>query len=332
MKSAYPEKEFHGDGIRCLRSELGAEIIDFSANLNPFVPETGWNPCETDYFSYPDDSYGKLREVIAGRFGRDVDEVCLGNGSVELIRSFCHVMLGNGKKFHVFGPTFSEYAFSAQIAGAQPSISKKDADVWFFCNPNNPDGKLLMREEVMAILQNCTDAGATLFLDEAFIDLSDPDQSLVGEIKEGLFISRSLTKSFSVAGMRFGYGFADPGLVEKIEVMRPPWSINSFAESFALAAFEHYDLLEESRDRLRKEKEWLYSSLEMMNLGFERSATNFIMIRMPVPAKEICTRLLKQSVFVRDCSSFGLPDCIRIAVRTRAENKILVEAIEQCLR
>lgn len=332
MESAYPVKEFHGDGIRCLRSELGAEIIDFSANLNPFVPEIDWNPCETDYSSYPDDSYGKLRDLIAGRFGRDAEEVCLGNGSVELIRSFCHLTLGMGKKFHVFGPTFSEYALSAQLAGAQPSISKNDADAWFFCNPNNPSGKLVLREEVKSILYDCTDAGAVLLLDEAFIDLSDPSQSMAGDKEAGLFVVRSLTKCFSVPGIRFGYGFAEPALAGQIEVMRPPWSVNSFAESYAIAAFEKYDLLDQSREKICKEKEWLYSSLQAMDLRFERSAANFILITMPIPAKEICSRMIRESVFVRDCSSFGLPNCIRIAVRTRNENRILIEALEKCLR
>jgi threonine-phosphate decarboxylase len=79
-----------------------------------------------------------------------------------------------------------------------------------------------------------------LFCDEAFIELSDPVQSMVDVRDPALFVLRSLTKSFSVPGIRFGYGFGDPAIIEKIEITRPPWSVNAFAEAYALLAFQHW--------------------------------------------------------------------------------------------
>ena len=79
------------------------------------------------------------------------------------------------------------------------------------------------------------------FLDEAFIELADPSQSMVGCRDDSLFVLRSLTKSFAVPGLRFGYGFGEPGLIERMEIARPPWSVNAYAEQFAIAAFGVYD-------------------------------------------------------------------------------------------
>ena len=94
--------------------------------------------------------------------------------------------------------------------------------------------------------------GGCSFVDEAFIELADPRESLVDVREQPLFVLRSLTKSFAVPGIRFGYGFGDPDLIAKIETARPPWSVNAYAESFALEAFLHLDELETARAYIQK--------------------------------------------------------------------------------
>jgi threonine-phosphate decarboxylase len=170
-----------------------------------------------------------------------------------------------------------------------------------------------------------------LFLDEAFIELSDPAQSLVRDEDPSLFVLRSLTKAFAVPGLRFGYGFGDPDLIARMEVLRPPWSVNSFAEEFALLALRHYDRLGESRQRIGREREWLEERLEDLGLAPLPSSANFILILLGEPAPALAARLLEKGILVRDCTSFGIPNAIRIAVRTREENGQLVEAIAACL-
>jgi threonine-phosphate decarboxylase len=330
VTSTFPEKVVHGGKIKQICEDTGRSVIDFSANLNPFVP-----PVTPDFSldllgRYPDDRYMSLKETISALFNRPVDEIAVGNGSIELIRVFCLATLSPGKRVRIVNPTFGEYELSARLAGALPASPGERARVRFICNPNNPTGALLPREDILDMADRCS--GGHLFVDEAFIELSDPAQSVADVRDPALFVLRSLTKCFSVPGIRFGYAFGDSDLIRKVETIRPPWSVNTFAEQYALAAFRTFDGLEASRRKIAREREWLVHEFSRFSLTISPSAANFILLTFPFDVGPLCTRLLDRGVLVRDCHSFGLPDSIRIAIRTRDENQMLVEVLERCLR
>jgi threonine-phosphate decarboxylase len=331
MKREIPGKVVHGGTLLWHRKRSGRPLLDFSANLNPFPPEISWVPDPSSLTSYPDDRYEALREVIGKLFHRAPEEIAVGNGSMEIIRIFCQATLSDGDRFHVEHPTFGEYELSARLAGACPVEESARAQIRFICNPNNPTGTFRSADELSGILRQVASRFGILFLDEAFIELSDPGQSLVTERDPALFILRSLTKSFAVPGLRFGYGFGDPDLIARMEVLRPPWSVNTFAEEFAILAFRNYHLLEESRKRIRVEREWLEKKLRDLSLLYLPSSANFLLVNLEEPASGLASRLLAEGILVRDCASFGLPDSIRIAVRGREENEQLVEALAACL-
>jgi threonine-phosphate decarboxylase len=170
-----------------------------------------------------------------------------------------------------------------------------------------------------------------LFCDEAFIALSDPKESLADVSDPNLFVLHSLTKSFSVPGIRFGFGFGDTDLIEKIEISRPPWSVNAFAEAFAMQALVHIDDLKKSRERIRQERDWLSSEITALGFNCHPSSVNFILVECNRNVAKLCDCLEKRLILVRDCTSFGLPTCIRVAVRTHDENLRLMEAISACM-
>jgi len=331
MKREIPGRVIHGGTILSHRRLSGRPLLDFSANLNPFPPEIPWKPDPSSLSSYPDDRYEALREVIGRTFHRPPEEIAVGNGSMEIIRIFCQATFTDGDEFSVEHPTFGEYELSARITGACPAEEPACARVRFICNPNNPTGALRSADELRDILRQVACTSGTLFLDEAFIELSDPAQSLVTERDPALFTLRSLTKAFAVPGLIFGYGFGDPDLISRMEVLRPPWSVNTFAEEFAILAFRHYHLLEESRKRIRVEREWLERNLRSLGLSLRPSSANFLLVNLEGSATEPAARLLARGILVRDCASFGLPDSIRIAVRRREENERLVEAFAACM-
>jgi len=325
------EKAVHGDGIRQLRKASENPVLDFSANLNPFPPETGWVPNPASLRDYPDDTYTELRESFARSVGRQSDEITVGNGSVEIIRTFCNTIVKDGTKVFIPHPVFAEYELSVKLAGGTLVTDPSDANLRFLCNPNNPTGHFLKREEVTTILEDCEDAGQMLFLDEAFIDLSDPAESLCGNSSENLFIIRSLTKSFAVPGLRIGFGIGNSDLITRLEVNRPPWTINAFAESFALAAIKKFDALVPVRERLKMEREWICQNLSECGLNYLPPGANFILVKLPCTATTFTNKLLDEGIFVRDCTSFGLPNNIRIAVRSHEENEQLIQAVRRCL-
>jgi threonine-phosphate decarboxylase len=330
--TVFPKREVHGGTGKREREKNRKKVLDFSASTNPFPPLFEWccNPEILAY--YPDDGYAELKSRISSTFKRPPDEICVGNGSIELIRIFCSVVLkGKGKKFFTGSPTFGEYALSARLAGAKRARTPKKADVSFICNPNNPTGILQKKSEMMCHLDEMRSREGILFSDEAFIELSDPAQSMVDERDPNLFVLHSLTKSFSVPGIRFGYGFGDPDVIEKIEITRPPWSVNAFAESYAMEAFRHMGELAASRAAIAQERDRFAAEIEDLGLRCNPSSANYILVDHGQDVSSLCVRLSHHNVLVRDCTSFGLPTCIRIAVRTREENRFLLEALSVCM-
>lgn len=316
--------------MKARREETGRDYIDFSASINPFPPKVPFKFDEHLIRDYPDDSYAKLKEMIAARFHRDPEEVAVGNGSIELIRVFSQVMLTQGGKFWIEEPTFGEYRLSAGIAGAREVSTPKEATVGFICNPNNPTGALMSQDAVAEIHATWQVYETFLFLDEAFIELADPSQSYAPDRCRGVFVSRSLTKSFAVPGLRFGYGFGEPSLVANMETVRPPWSVNAVAEAFAIEAFRHYDALSDSTRALARERTWFYEALIKAGLSPRPSSANYFLIDLEKPAGPVVAALEQHGILVRDCKSFGLPAAIRVAVRSHEENIRFVEALTAC--
>ncbi len=331
MAIHFPDRVVHGGNGKRQQEKTQKMVLDFSASVNPHPPQFDWecNPESLSY--YPDNNYTQLKELIAKTFHRDIDEICVGNGSIEIIRVFSSVVLSGNKQYSIENPTFGEYELSARLAGASLADPSHKADVSFICNPNNPTGTLRTRNEMLAVLDTVSSGGGLLFADEAFIELSDPKQSLANVKNDHLFVLRSLTKSFAVPGIRFGYGFGDPDLVNKIEIVRPPWSVNAYAEAFALQAFRHMDELSASRTFITQERDWLSSQLNAIGLSCQPSSANYLLVETGRNATTFSTQLENFGILVRDCTSFGLPTCIRIAVRTRKENQILVEALTSCV-
>lgn len=331
MTPQVPEKTAHGGTVRWHRKHSGIDFLDFSASINPFPPTVPLTPPDEDAItSYPDDRYEELKEAIALHFGRTPEEVTVGNGSVEVIYTYCAATLGPGRCAAIIPPTFGEYEMGTRLAGATATSDPARAAVRFLCNPNNPDGALTSRDEVLALLDDLP-SGQRLFVDEAFIELADPAASVSDIRHPALFVSRSLTKSFAVPGLRFGFGLGDADLVAELETRRLPWTVNVWAEAFALRALRHLDDLAESRRLIRVERAWLARKLQALGLAPRPSTANYLLVPVPCLASDLAAALLKHGILVRDCTSFGLPRAIRVAVRRPDENRRLMEALAACL-
>ncbi len=320
----FPKREVHGGTGKRQREKTKKNVLDFSASTNPFPPRFEWHCDPASLAYYPDDNYAELKKRIASTFNRTAEEICVGNGSIEIIRVFCSVALkGKEKTFFTESPTFGEYGLSASLAGAKRAAKSQRSDVSFVCNPNNPNGILQKKSEIRNHLEDMRSQGGLLFCDEAFIELSDPAQSMADVRDPNLFVLHSLTKSFSVPGIRFGYGFGDPDIIDKIEITRPPWSVNAFAEAYAMEAFKHMEELSASRAAISQERDMLTAEINALGLRCYPSSANFILVEYGRNVTSLCAASLAiRDILVRDCSSFGLPTCIRVAVRTREENSV----------
>jgi len=337
-------------------------MIDFSANLNPMgMPDISVAIREIkEIFHYPDNNYPKLRAVSA-----DFVEACSGtngtaritaenivpaNGSSELIRLFAETVIERGDRVIIPAPTFDEYAFQCRLFGADvqyhdyPEILElssdqiSDASAIFLCNPNNPTGDLIAGGDVRRLSDRCSDNETFLFVDEAFIELSDPAQSVAHAVFDSDFVvvSRSLTKVFAVPGLRLGFGIASTGVAELLNHARLVWNVGAPAEAIGrelMGACIKGDYLKRSIALIQKEQRYLMEAFASRGFSLHESAVNFILVDISstgMDSQEMVRRMAGNGILVRDCATFqGLDGrYVRVAVRTREENRMLMQAID----
>ncbi len=339
----------HGARLAQSAEESGqnpSELIDFSVNLNPLGAPDLSVPLEASLKTigdYPDNRYPGFRKAAAASLVVNPENIVPGNGSSELIRLFAEAVIEPGDRVIIPFPTFGEYEFQCRLFGAAidrvdysdiTNINPAGAKAVFLCNPNNPTGRLVRRREVLKLAKKCADTETFLFVDEAFIELSDPKESVAGFAASDDFIVvlRSLTKTYAVPGLRIGFAVASRHFADILNNIRVPWSLNSAA----LAVGEHLlkghkGYINRSLDMIRKERQWLSSGIgAIRGLKPYPSDSNFILIDIRdffISSKDLTERMLTQGIMIRDCASFGLKDHIRVAVRKRQENKKLIKAL-----
>lgn len=337
-------------------------IIDFSANMNPLPPPESLEQLLSQGMNslglYPDYRYKKFREAVVDFLYKEngitlnLENVIPGNGSAEIFRLALEaVYASGGGRVLVPFPTFSEYASQAGLVGLKVDrVEYEDLfactqeelsgyDMVFLCNPNNPTGVLREKDLLLDFVSRCLDVDTSVLLDEAFIELSDPDKSLVESKKRfpNLVIVRSLTKAFTIPGLRIGYALVTGKLRDRMEKLRLPWNLNCFASLVGSDFLENErNLLERSRKFIRKEREWLYKKLSELGFSAYNSSTNFLLFNtrdVGVAAPDLVNRCLDHNVLIRNADSFyGLDEWyVRVAVKQREENRKLIEALTQSI-
>ncbi len=326
-----------------------AAVVDFSVSTNPLGPPPGLKTAliEADLESYPDSDSNLLKNRLAASFGVAAENLVIGNGSTELIRLAAAAYLGVGDKALILQPTYAEYALSAQLVGAEvcvlPLTAKTNFSLnpaelvkavkshrpraIFICNPNNPSGEYLGPETVQMIVELASDS--LIVLDEAYISFVEKPWSSVKLIGyPNLIVVRSMTKDYAMAGIRLGYAMACPELIANLQKVKPPWNVNSLAQAAGCYALDHSDYLQSMRTDVADAGRYLKTNLERIGLKPLPSRTNFFLVKVG-DAAGLRTGLLRKGLLIRDCSSFGLPQYMRLAVRSRPHCQRLISALEE---
>lgn len=328
------------------------DVLDFSVNINPLGPSPHVRRAavEADLASYPDRESRALREALASRLRVEVGSVLVGSGSTELIHLIGRALLAPRRRCLLFTPTFGEYeaaaaaaeaethclrsteeqGFRLSVAAACEAIDALQPRLTFLCNPNNPTGVYLERREVEQIAA-AVGADGLLVLDDAYADLADSPWDAAPLLAFGnVAILRSMTKDHALAGVRLGYMVAQPDVVDAAAARQHAWSVNAVAQAAGLAALDDDSHVEAARRAIGDSKTYLASELSRLGLAVVPSAANFLLVRVG-RAAAVRSALLSRGIAVRDCTSFGLPDHIRIGIRRRDECRRLVEALGEVL-
>lgn len=333
----------------------GSDLVDFSSNINPYGPPQdvldAVNKAIGGINEYPEQDAETLVEAIAEYTGIDSDHVVVGNGSIELIYQVPQVL--KPKKALLMVPSFTEYELSLVRAGAkivykkafssEEAVAKmlgalNDIDMVVLGNPNNPCGYKIAGSNLIELIDN--NPGCAWVVDEAFIDFTSSriEDTLASDvyIRDNLIVLRSMTKLYSIPGIRLGYMIAPPWVAEKVKEVKYPWSINTIAIEAGLAALKNRSFVEESIPVLLSEAKRFYSNLSQVDgiVPFEPAA-NYILaqIKGGLASVKLQKMLLHKGFAIRDCSTFTGMDgsYFRVAVKRPEENNGLLTALKEIL-
>ncbi len=236
-----------------------------------------------------------------------------------------------GKKSSVPSATFSEYGDACRMAG-HTFTDLASADLVWLCNPNNPDGKVTPRVDVLSMISSRPDA--IFILDHAYADYTtEPLVTPQEAVKAGnVLMLNSLTKRFSVPGLRIGYITGTPGLLETLRKLRMPWSVGAISIAAAKYLLENRDAY--SIDAAGLHTEALRMTEELQGAGFTVQPTdcNFFLVTLPHGTSASLKEWLvdRHGLLVRDASNItGNERDIRIAVQTPGENNLLINALKE---
>ena len=326
------------------------DIIDFSVNINPlgvpFLLKEKLRKSIENLESYPEIDGRSGISILSNQLDVSADNIILGNGATELIYLFARTF--KAKKVLIVEPTFTEYERAFALADSQihhfetsrdenfkvniqsliEAIDSKRPGVLVMCNPNNPTGTFTRKKELVPLLDILKYTNTKLFIDESFIDFTS-QESYVELIDEyDIFLLRSMTKIYSIPGLRLGFGLANGETIKQLNNNKEPWTINSLALDSIEVLLKDKFYKDQTNMWYSNEKERFKRALrEISSIKVYESEANFFLCRLNnLDANHLRDYLIKKGIYIRTCEDFyGLDSSfIRLAVRTREENMKLV--------
>ena len=343
------------NGLSRMSGRSAEEIVDFSASINPLGPPEWLRPVISAHVSslvhYPDPDNTELVAAAARRYGISTAEIIVGNGSSEIIHYLPRVT--GAKRAVVPVPAYSDYALASELAGL--SVEKlpmsedqgfvldlcefesrlKGNEIVFIGQPNNPTGLTVNTDHLRDLARRKPDT--TFVVDEAFADFLCDFDSITVERPANVLVLCSLTKFYAIPGLRLGCAVADPELVERCKRLMPTWSVNALAQAVGTMALKDEEYAARTREFVMQQRERLISDLRQMpGLAVYDSRANFVLCKLcraDLDATALAGRLLRNGIAVRVCDNFDGLDSrfFRVAVRTEAENVLLVRSLRSAL-
>jgi histidinol-phosphate aminotransferase len=299
---------------------------------------------------YPDGSGFDLKAVLARKYAVDPANIVLGNGSNDVLELAARAFLTRDDSAVYSQHAFMVYALAVQAIGARAievpakdygndlealaRAVRGDTKMVFLANPNNPTGTFSPWEEVLAFVKSVPQR-VLVVLDEAYGEylpdaLKSPAPGWIAE-HPNVVISRTLSKAFGLAGLRVGYGIADPQVAEVMNRVRQPFNVNHLAMVAACAALDDDAFIAESRAVNAAGLVQLGEGFKRLGLEYIPSLGNFITVRVGEAAR-VYQSMLEEGVIVRPIAGYGMPEHLRVTVGKPAQNARFLAALERAVR
>ena len=338
-----------------------SKIVKLASNENPLgMPKSAQDAmlaAAGDLGRYPDSNGFELKKVLSERLTVPADWITLGNGSNDILELAARAVAQLGDDIIFSRHAFAVYPLASQAVGARaievsptasyghdlPAMLKAvqssgdKAKLVFVANPNNPTGSYLQPAEIEAFLQ-AVPANVVVVLDEAYNEYLAPEQryDAIAWVKRfpNMILSRSFSKAYGLAGLRIGYGVAQPTLTDLLNRIRQPFNVNSLAQAAAIAAFQDSAFLQQGYEVNRAGYLQLTQVFTEMGLTYLPSAGNFVLVKVGEDDEagvRVNLALLKRGIIVRPVGNYGLPKWLRISIGLPEENNAFINAFREIL-
>ncbi|PTX59914.1 histidinol-phosphate aminotransferase [Melghirimyces profundicolus] len=344
-----------GKPLEEVKRELGlSEVIKLASNENPFgcSPKVWESLKEEESFTamYPEGLAPELREELAGHLGVAPSKLIFGNGSDEVVQMIARTFMEPGDEAVMADITFPRYKTQTVIEGGTPvevplkngvhdlkgmarAITERTRIVWI-CNPNNPTGTIIRREELESFLAEVPE-DVLVVMDEAYHEYVDdpsyPDTVSLLDRDPRLIVLRTFSKIYGLAAFRIGYGVAAEAVVTELNKVREPFNANRLAQRAALAALGDQDFVRRCFEANRDGMKQIQSQLDEWGLPHFPSQGNFLLLDTGRPAEEVFQCLLRKGVIVRSGAALGYPTHLRVTIGNEKQNERFLDELAQCL-
>ena len=336
-----------GKPVEEVERELGINgVVKMASNENPLGPSKEVRQTITQLLDkvnmYPDANHFYLKEALCHELKVAPEQLLIGNGLDDVNRILAETILKPTDEVIIPSPTFSMYETVSLLMGAKPVlVTSTDGSLGndlramgeavtshtkliFVCNPNNPTGTIVKRDELVEFLKRLPEK-VLVVLDEAYADFADdPDfPNGLDFIREGfdnLIVYHTFSKIHGMAGLRLGYAVAQPFLIAQMQKVRDPFNVNILALAAGVAAIGSKKHIQLSKELVLAGRRYFYEELDELGVEYLRTQSNFILINCKQDSQEIYRYLLQNGVIVRPTHSFGLPNHIRVTFGTAEQN------------
>jgi histidinol-phosphate aminotransferase len=303
---------------------------------------------KVDWHRYPDRAATALREGLAELHGVDPSQVFAANGSNEVLQSICLAYGGHGRTAVDFQPTYLMHGQIASVTGttvrhgrrnpdftldpdeARRTVLENDAAITFLCSPNNPTGIVEPPEVVTAVADA---APGVVVVDEAYGQFADWSALLLVDEDRPLVVTRTFSKTWSMAAARLGYLIGPSWLVEELDKVTLPYHLDAVKQLAGVVALRFEQEMQDRVTTIVAERERLVAGLEELAVEQWPSGANFVLFRPTGrDGRVVWQGLLDRSILVRDTSSWpGLEGCLRVTIGTPAEDDRFLAALAEVL-
>ena len=345
-----------GKPIEELAREHGLQpdsIVKLASNENPLgMPESARaaiGAALAELGRYPDSNGFELKAALSRKLGVPADWITLGNGSNDILEGAAAVMLAPGRSCVYAQHSFAVYPLATMARGARSIVvpardfghdlgamlAAIDADtrLVFVANPNNPTGTFVGADRMAEFLGRVPPR-VVVVLDEAYNEYLPPEQRhpSIDWVRHfpNLLVSRSFSKAYGLAGLRVGYGVAQPELTDLLNRVRQPFNCNSLAQAAAVAALADEAFVARSVEVNRQGMAQVTAAFDALGLRHLPSFGNFVLVQVGDGAA-VYQGLLKRGVIVRPVANYGLPQWLRVTIGLTEENEKFIAALREVL-